>query len=153
MAKSALATPKGLLERSDDRPAARTVQDGEGYEPKYSSEIAGQRRLKLRGDIARIVFEDTASPRAQNDGIITLCRRNRQDLVDPAPQGQAEFVAARRVSLQDGTRIGSRCSQKRARKRSFQELPIIVAKNHYGGGLNHVIRVESVAMAPVVWVH
>ena len=56
--------PKGLLERSDDRAAARMVQDGEVYEPEYSAEIAGQRFQKLRRDIAGVVFEYATAPSA-----------------------------------------------------------------------------------------
>src|SRR5215510_1170112 len=114
-----LAAPKGLRERSDDHPARRTIQDGEAYEPEYSGEIAGERCLKLRDDIARVVFEHTTSPGAENDCVITLCGRNRQDLVDPALKSPAQFIAAGRVTLQDCACIGSRCSQKRARIRSF----------------------------------
>jgi hypothetical protein len=58
------AAPKGLREWSDHHPATRRIQDGEVYEPEDSGEIAGERCLKLRGDISRFVFEHTTSPGA-----------------------------------------------------------------------------------------
>src|SRR5262249_40613321 len=101
----------------------------------------------------RVVLEYPASPGAQNDCVVTLGRGNRQDLSDSALQGPTDFIAACRVLLQHGSCIGSGRTQKRARKRSFQELPVVVTKNNNGGRVNHVVCVERVAMALVERVH
>src|SRR5690242_18157768 len=131
------SAPECLLERSDDHPAARMVQDGEVHELEYSGEISAQRFLKLCGHIARIVFEYATSPRAENDCVIALCRRNRKDLADSALQSTTDLVSACRVLLQRGSRIGSRRSEKRAHEQSFQELPLGIAKNDNGRRVNH----------------
>src|SRR5215467_9914209 len=144
---------KGLTKRSDDHVAARTVQDREVHEPEYPGEIATQRALKLSGNIAWIVFEYATSPRAENDCVIALCRRNRKDLADSALQSTTDLLSACRVLLERGSCIGSRRSQKRAHERSFQELPLIVAKDDNSRRVNHVIRVKRVAMALMERVH
>jgi hypothetical protein len=106
------------------------VQNSKVYEPEYSSKVAGQRCLKLLGNMLRVVFEHATSPSTQNDRIVTLSCRNREDLIDPCLQSPAKFIPTLWVLLQYCTCVGSRRRQERARERGFQELAVAVAKNN-----------------------
>jgi len=119
------------------------AEDGEDDARKAAGVLAGEQRGEGARDVARLVFEDAAAPRAEHDRVVAVGHRRAEHAVGALDKGGAQPLGARAAIARDPG-VGRGRRHKGAAPRPRERLGV-VAEDGDRRRVDEAVGVEPVA--------
>ena len=137
-------------ERADEPLLRGGVDDGEGDLLEGAGELNGKGSMEELGDQLSVVTEGAATPRSEDQGVMSLGFSHGEDLEDALHQDVGQLrVVVRKHFLRQGSGRGD----ERGQVGGGEELVLVVAEDRDVSRVDHGVAVERGPVVAVIFIH